>query len=149
MAKKSAPASKNGGDKNLGASHIALVSNSTKVSYADTHRIAKALQKQVTRDFAPAWHRKAPIKVKAFRLAAKIPAATPVLLTCSDTDSQAKCDAEQPLIDALKHTALTEVKLQGVNHVLRDDPSDSVANLTKQGPLSPQVVGALDVFVSK
>jgi hypothetical protein len=74
MAKKSAPASKNGGDKNLGASHIALVSNSTKVSYADTHRIAKALQKQVTRDFAPAWHRKAPIKVKAFRLSAKIPA---------------------------------------------------------------------------
>jgi uncharacterized protein len=88
-------------------------------------------------------------KIDPVALAAKIPAGTPVLLTCSDTDSQAKCDAEQPLIDALKHTALTEVQLQGVNHVLRDDPSDSVANLTKQGPLSPQVVGALDVFVSK
>ena len=88
-------------------------------------------------------------KIDPVALAAKIPAGTPVLLTCSDTDSQAKCDAEQPLVDALKHTALTEVQLQGVNHVLRDDPSDSVANLTKQGPLSPQVVGALDVFVSK
>jgi hypothetical protein len=88
-------------------------------------------------------------KIDPLALAAKIPAGTPVLLTCSDTDSQAKCDAEQPLVDALKHTALTEVQLQGVNHVLRDDPSDSVANLTKQGPLSPQVVGALDVFVSK
>ncbi len=88
-------------------------------------------------------------KIDPLTLAAKVPAGTPVLLTCSDTDSQAKCDVEQPLIDALKHTALTIVQLQGVNHVLRDDPSDSVANLTKQGPLSPQVVGALDVFVSK
>jgi dienelactone hydrolase len=88
-------------------------------------------------------------KIDPLALAAKIPAGTPVLLTCSDTDSQAKCDAEQPLIDALKHTALTVVQLQGVNHVLRDDPSDSVANLTKQGPLSPQVVAALDAFVSK
>ncbi|OBF28402.1 hypothetical protein A5724_28835 [Mycobacterium sp. ACS1612] len=88
-------------------------------------------------------------KIDPLALAARIPAGTPVLLTCSDTDSQAKCDAEQSLVDALKHTALTEVRLQGVNHVLRDDPSDSVANLTKQGPLSPQVVGALDVFVSK
>jgi hypothetical protein len=88
-------------------------------------------------------------KIDPLALAAKIPAGTPVLLTCSDTDSQANCDTEKPLIDALKHTALTVVQLQGVNHVLRDDPSDSVANLTKQGPLSPQVVGALDVFVSK
>jgi dienelactone hydrolase len=88
-------------------------------------------------------------KIDPLALAAKIPAATPVLLTCSDTDSQAKCDTEQPLIDALKHTALTVVQLKGVNHVLRDDPSDSIANLTKQGPLSPQVVGALDAFVTK
>jgi hypothetical protein len=88
-------------------------------------------------------------KIDPLALAAKIPAGTPVLLTCSDTDSQAKCDTEQPLIDALKHTALTVLPLQGVNHVLRDDPSDSVANLAKPGPLSPQVVGALDVFVSK
>ncbi len=88
-------------------------------------------------------------KIDPLALAAKIPAGTPVLLTCSDTDRQAKCDAEQPLIDALKHTALTVVQLQGVNHVLRDDPSDSIANLTKQGPLSPQLVGALDAFVSK
>ena len=28
----------------------------------------------------------------------------------------------KPLIDALKHTALTVVELKGVNHVLRDDP---------------------------
>jgi alpha-beta hydrolase superfamily lysophospholipase len=88
-------------------------------------------------------------KIDPVALAAKLPAATPVLLTCSDTDSQAKCDAEKPLIDALSHTALTVVELKGVNHVLHDDPSDSIANLTKPAPLSPQVVTALDVFVTK
>ena len=88
-------------------------------------------------------------KIDPVQLAAKVPAGTPVLLTCSDTDSQAKCDAERPLIDALKHTALTVVELQGVNHVLRDDPSDNIANLTKPGPLSPQLVSGLDVFVGK
>jgi hypothetical protein len=88
-------------------------------------------------------------KIDPLALAAKLPAGTPVLLTCSDTDSQANCDTEQPLIDALKHTALSVVRLKGVNHVLRDDPSDSIANLTKPGPLSPQVVSALDAFVGK
>jgi uncharacterized protein len=88
-------------------------------------------------------------KIDPLALAAKVPAGTPVLLTCSDTDSQAKCDAEKPLIDALKHTALKVVELKGVNHVLHDDPSDSIANLTKPAPLSPQVVTALDVFVGQ
>ena len=88
-------------------------------------------------------------KIDPLALAAKVPAGTPVLLTCSDTDSQAKCDTEKPLIDALKHTALKVVELRGVNHVLHDDPSDSIANLTKPSPLSPQVVTALGVFVGQ
>jgi alpha-beta hydrolase superfamily lysophospholipase len=88
-------------------------------------------------------------KIDPVALAAKVPAGTPVLLTCSDSDSQAKCETEQPLIDALKQTALKVVELQGVNHVLHDDPSDSIANLTKPGPISAQVVTALDVFVGK
>jgi pimeloyl-ACP methyl ester carboxylesterase len=88
-------------------------------------------------------------KIDPLALAAKVPAGTPVLLTCSDTDSQAKCDTEKPLIDALHHTQLKVVELKGVNHVLHDDPSDSIANLTKQAPLSPQVVTALDDFVTK
>ena len=82
-------------------------------------------------------------------LAARVPAGTPVLLTCSDSDGQASCDAERPLIEALGHTALTVVELKGVNHVLRDDPSDNVANYAKQDPLSPQLVSALDEFVNK
>jgi uncharacterized protein len=88
-------------------------------------------------------------KIDPVALAAKLPARMPVLLTCSNTDSQAKCDTEKPLIDALKHTALKVVELQGVNHVLHDDPTDSIANLSKPAPLSPQVVSALDVFVGQ
>lgn len=88
-------------------------------------------------------------KIDPVALAAKIPAGTPVLLTCSDTDRQAPCNTMKPLIDALAHTALTVVELKGVNHVLRDDPSDSIANLAKEAPLSPQLVNALDGFVTK
>jgi uncharacterized protein len=88
-------------------------------------------------------------KIDPVDLAAKIPSGTPVLLTCSDSDRQAHCDTMRPLIDALKHTALTVVRLKGVNHVLRDDPTDSIANLGKPGPLSPQLVTALDGFVTK
>ncbi|MDR3662867.1 MAG: hypothetical protein P4L86_21200 [Mycobacterium sp.] len=82
-------------------------------------------------------------------LAAKVPNGTPVLLTCSDSDVQAPCDAEKPLIAALAHTALTVVQLKGVSHVLRDDPSDNVANYAKPGPLAPQLVSALDGFVGR
>jgi uncharacterized protein len=82
-------------------------------------------------------------------LAAKVAAGTPVILTCSDSDSQASCEAEKPLIAALGHTALTVVALKGVNHVLRDDPSDNVANYASKAPLSPKVLSALDQFVAK
>lgn len=88
-------------------------------------------------------------RVDPLALAAKVPAGTPVLLTCSNSDAQAKCDALRPLTDALRHTALTVVELDGVNHVLRDDPTDNVANYAQQAPLSPQVVKALDGFAAK
>ncbi|MGN7782276.1 alpha/beta hydrolase family protein [Mycolicibacterium sp. 22603] len=80
-------------------------------------------------------------------LAAKVPTTTRVLLTCSDTDGQAPCTGVRPLVDALRRTVLTVVELKGVNHVLRDDPTDNVANYAKQDPLSPQLVSALDTFV--
>ena len=82
-------------------------------------------------------------------LAAKLPNGMPVLLTCSDSDVQAFCEAEQPLIAALAHTALTVVPLKGVSHVLRDDPTDNVANYANKAPLSPQLTGALDGFVGR
>ncbi|MBI3214906.1 MAG: hypothetical protein HYZ38_13845 [Mycobacterium sp.] len=79
--------------------------------------------------------------------AAKIPPATLVLMTCSDSDSQANCADIQPLARALAHTQLTLVQLKGVSHVLRDDPTDSVANYAKQDPLSSQLTSALDKFL--
>lgn len=88
-------------------------------------------------------------KIDPLSLAAKVPAGTPVLLTCSDSDSQARCEAMQPLVEALGHTALTVVELKGVNHVLRDDPTDNIANYASQDPLSPQLVTALDTFTGK
>jgi hypothetical protein len=87
--------------------------------------------------------------IDPLELAKDLPAGMPVLSTCSDADSQATCPAEQPLFDALGHTALTVVRLTGVSHVLRDDPTDNVANYAKQDPLSPQLVSALDAFVTK
>ncbi|OBC01256.1 hypothetical protein A5784_18850 [Mycobacterium sp. 852013-50091_SCH5140682] len=88
-------------------------------------------------------------KIDPLALAAALPAGLPVLLTCSDSDSQASCDAERPLIDALHHTALKVVELKGVNHILRDDPTDSIANYGKPGPLSPQVLDALKAFAGQ
>jgi alpha-beta hydrolase superfamily lysophospholipase len=88
-------------------------------------------------------------KIDPLTLAAEVPSGMPVLLTCSDSDAQASCDSVKPLVDALEHTALTVVELKGVNHVLRDDPSDNVANYASQDPLSPQVVEALDRFVAE
>lgn len=82
-------------------------------------------------------------------LAARVPAGTPVLVTCSDSDVQADCASVRPLIDALKHTDLTVVELKGVNHVLRDDPNDNVAGYVSKDPLSPQLVSALDAFATK
>ena len=87
--------------------------------------------------------------IDPLELAAGIAAGTPVLLTCSDSDAQASCSGIAPLAGALEHTALTRVDLKGVNHVLRDDPSDSVANYAKKAPLSPQLTDALNTFVTQ
>lgn len=87
--------------------------------------------------------------IDPLRLAAEIPSGTPVLLTCSDSDGQARCTDMKPIADALAHTALQFVELQGVNHVLRDDPTDSVGNYAKPAPLSPQLIAAFDQFVTK
>lgn len=82
-------------------------------------------------------------------LAARIPAGTPVLVTCSDSDGQSPCSSITPLADALAHTDLDLVKLTGVSHVLRDDPSDNPDNYDQPGPLSPQVTDALNAFATR
>jgi alpha-beta hydrolase superfamily lysophospholipase len=82
-------------------------------------------------------------------LAAEVPDGTPVLLSCSDSDAQARCSGIAPLARALEHTALTLLELKGVNHVLRDDPTDNIANYANKAPLSAQLTDALAVFVTK
>jgi len=81
--------------------------------------------------------------------AAKVPPGTPVLLTCSDSDGQSNCADIQPMAGALGQTKLTLLQLKGVNHVLRNDPSDNVANYAKQDPLSDQLTGALEKFLTE
>ena len=88
-------------------------------------------------------------RIDPLALAAAVPAGTPVLLTCSDSDNQANCANAKPLIDALGRTDLTVTELRGVNHVLRDDPTDNIANYAKKDPLSPQLVSALDSFATR
>lgn len=88
-------------------------------------------------------------KIDPVQLAAAVPAGTPVLLTCSDSDNQSRCDAVGPLVAALQHTDLSLVELKGVNHVLRDDPTDNIANYASQAPLSDQLIAALDGFTGK
>jgi hypothetical protein len=39
------------------------------------------------------------------------------------------------------------VELEGVNHVLRDDPTDNVANYANGDPLTAQLTDALDQFL--
>ena len=87
--------------------------------------------------------------IDPLELAARIPAGTPVLLTCSDSDAQSPCSSITPLADALAHTDLDLVRLKGVSHVLRDDASDNIANYAKQDPLSAQLTEALGAFAGK
>ena len=82
-------------------------------------------------------------------LAARIPDGTPVLLSCSDSDAQASCTGIAPLVAALEHTELTVTELRGVNHVLRDDPTDNIANYATKAPLSTQITDALSTFVAQ
>jgi uncharacterized protein len=79
-------------------------------------------------------------------LAMLVPAGTPVLLTCSDSDGQATCQVVQPLAAALADTRLDFLHLNGVSHVLKDDPTDNITNYANGQPLTPQLVGALDNF---
>ncbi|MBV8966246.1 MAG: hypothetical protein JO191_08740, partial [Mycobacteriaceae bacterium] len=82
-------------------------------------------------------------------LAMLVPAGTPVLLTCSDSDGQATCQTVQPLATALADTALQFLQLKGVSHVLKDDPTDSVTNYAKDQPLTQELVSALDTFAGR
>lgn len=85
------------------------------------------------------------------QLAAKLPPGMPVLVTCSDSDTQVGCDDVDQLASGLT-TAGTKtdyVHLTGVNHVLKEDASRTAANYTEPLPFSAQLKTALAAFVKE
>ncbi|MEV0351822.1 alpha/beta hydrolase [Nonomuraea sp. NPDC050680] len=81
-------------------------------------------------------------------LAARLKAHTPVLLSCSDADIQVSCDDVEHLAAGLaKATAATDfIRLTGINHVLKEDPSRTAAHYTDPLPFSSQLKQALPAF---
>ena len=83
-------------------------------------------------------------------LAATVPAATAVFLTCSNDDVQVSCSQVERIAQGLSSAGASVqfVHLVGVDHVLKVDPSGSAANYTKNLAFSPALQRALQQFVS-
>jgi pimeloyl-ACP methyl ester carboxylesterase len=84
-------------------------------------------------------------------LAAQLPDGTPVLVSCSNADIQVTCAEVQHLRAGLAQAAAKTdfVSLNGVDHVLKQDPTGSAASYTKPLPFSPQLQQALRSFVQQ
>jgi uncharacterized protein len=84
-------------------------------------------------------------------VAAKLPRGMPVLVTCSDADTQITCEDVDHLVPGLNNagTKTDYVHLTGVNHVLKEDSSKTPAGYTKPLPFSTQLKGALASFVKE
>ncbi|MGB8197128.1 MAG: hypothetical protein WCF25_09010 [Acidimicrobiales bacterium] len=83
-------------------------------------------------------------------LAAEVPTATPVLLTCSNDDIQVTCDEVDRVAAGFSADPhLDFVHVLGMDHVLKVDSSLTGNDYTKKLPFSPQLKAALTVFVSR
>ncbi len=73
----------------------------------------------------------------------------PVLVSCSDADTQVTCDDVDRLVAGLTSagTKTDFVHLTGVNHVLKEDASRSPENYIRPLPFSAQLTAALASFV--
>jgi pimeloyl-ACP methyl ester carboxylesterase len=82
-------------------------------------------------------------------LAESLPSHTPVLVTCSDADQQVSCDEVDRVVKGLAQADAdaTFVKLHGVDHVLKVDPTGAATNYTKKLSFSPVLKRALRTFV--
>ncbi|MBO0730175.1 MAG: hypothetical protein J2P57_13020 [Acidimicrobiaceae bacterium] len=82
-------------------------------------------------------------------LASRLPSGTPVLVTCSNADIQISCADVNHLVGGLNqaHTSTDFVHLDGVDHILKQDPSRTAANYGKPLPFSPQLHQALAAFL--
>jgi acetyl esterase/lipase len=85
------------------------------------------------------------------KLAARLKPHTPALVSCSDADVQVSCDDVEHLVKGLaKAKAATDlVRLTGVSHVLKQDPSRTAAHYGDPLPFSPQLEKALAAFFTR
>lgn len=81
------------------------------------------------------------------KLAAKLPATMPVLITCSDADIQVSCADAKYLAASVDSPDF--LHLTGVDHVLKQDPSAGPANYGKDLPFSAQLTAALKRFTTR
>jgi alpha-beta hydrolase superfamily lysophospholipase len=83
------------------------------------------------------------------KLAETLLPTTPVILSCSNADVQVSCSQVQRIAHGLAQAGAvaTLVQLQGVDHVLKVDPTGSGANYTMNLPFSPVLRSALETFV--
>jgi pimeloyl-ACP methyl ester carboxylesterase len=82
------------------------------------------------------------------KLAARLAPHTPAIVTCSDADVQVSCGDVDHLIAGLKRSraARDVVRLKGVDHVLKEDPSG--VNYHAALPFSAQLRRELAAFVA-
>jgi len=83
-------------------------------------------------------------------LAAKLPAHTAVLLTCSNADNYFGCDQVDHLASGLAKASarLDYVHLDGVDHFLKEDISKDPANFNQPLPFSARLRAALKTFLA-
>jgi uncharacterized protein len=84
-------------------------------------------------------------------LAAQLPRGLPVLVSCSDADTQISCADVAHLKQGLDqaHADVDAVHLHDVDHVLKVDPTGSPNKYTLPLPFSPQLRAALAAFVRR
>ncbi len=85
------------------------------------------------------------------KLAARLRPHTPALVSCSDADIQVSCDDVEHLVKGLTRakSATAFVRLTGVSHVLKQDPSRTAAHYGDPLPFSPQLGKALTAFFAR
>lgn len=83
-------------------------------------------------------------------VAAKLPAHTPVLLTCSNADGAVGCALIDHLAAGLTQDSarLDYVHLDGVDHFLKDDITQNIADYNESLPFSTQLRAALKSFLA-
>jgi uncharacterized protein len=83
-------------------------------------------------------------------VAAKLPAHTPVLLTCSNADGAIGCALIDHLAAGLSQASarLDFVHLDGVDHFLKEDITQNTADYNESLPFSAQLRAALRTFLA-